>query len=241
MRCSIVIPTYNKSYALKRVLESIRKQKPPFEYEIVVVNDGSTDDTEKVCEFYSTEYAYVDRPYVCGPAKAKNVGYRMARGDIIFCLNDDIMLMTEDAIERMCDLPPKTYFAAWTYGLDQDGNLTQADMAEQEAALAFRAPFFFMTTVLRRHVYGIGGCEEQFTMLNYEDAFMKDCLVYGRGLEPVWRQEVVGHHIWHDRPAEHWSGARHDEARRLYLDLLDKAMRANRWVASGGPWPYGEN
>jgi glycosyltransferase involved in cell wall biosynthesis len=232
VRCSVVIPTYNKSYALRRTLEAVRSQKPPFDYEIIVVNDGSNDDTEKVCEFYSTEYAYLDRPYVCGPAASKNVGYKRARGDIVFCLNDDILLLENDAMERLCDLLPRTYNVPYESYEEQDGSIRPRN----EKCL----PLFFATAVARKHLFGVGGCDERFTMLNFEDTYLKDCLVHGRGVHPVWREDIEVRHIWHPRGPQ-WEGHSLIEAQDIYYKLRDAAKASSTWVASGGPWPYTES
>jgi len=224
MRCSVVIPTYNKGYALQRVLESVRMQKPGFDYEIIVVDDGSSDDTASICKHYAVEYEYLDRPYICGPAKAKNIGYRRAHGEIILCLNDDVMMTSPDDMRVLCDLPRKAYRAARTRGLSKDGELGEF-MSNQH-------PLFFFTAVPRKHLYAVGGCDERFTMLNYEDAFLKDCLVFGRGLSAGFTEGPVGHHIWHERPDEHWAGARFEQAKLLYSQMVEHAYHTGVWCAS---------
>ena len=51
MRFSIIIPTYNRSSLIKEVIDSACNQSFR-DYEIIVVNDGSTDDTESALAFF---------------------------------------------------------------------------------------------------------------------------------------------------------------------------------------------
>jgi glycosyltransferase involved in cell wall biosynthesis len=92
-RVSVVIPTYNCAARLVRALQSIAAQSYPREHiEIVVIDDGSSDDTaECVAEFAAN--ARVDTRYVrqqnAGPAAARNHGLRLARGEAIAFLDAD--------------------------------------------------------------------------------------------------------------------------------------------------------
>ena len=54
-QCSIVLSTRNKAMELNLSLASIRKQSPPFAYELIVVDDGSRDSTKDVCRYYDTD------------------------------------------------------------------------------------------------------------------------------------------------------------------------------------------
>jgi glycosyltransferase involved in cell wall biosynthesis len=92
-RVSVVIPTYNCAARLVRALQSIAAQTYPREHiEIVVVDDGSSDDTaERVAEFAANapgETRYV-RQQNAGPAAARNHGLRLARGEAIAFLDAD--------------------------------------------------------------------------------------------------------------------------------------------------------
>lgn len=91
---TVVIPTYNRSAALMDALEPIVNQTVNFaDYEVIIVDDGSADDTrEKVFGFIRAHPKSIIR-YVRkqngGPASARNFGLKEARGDIIFFTDDD--------------------------------------------------------------------------------------------------------------------------------------------------------
>jgi glycosyltransferase involved in cell wall biosynthesis len=88
---SIIIPTFNRGWILRDALESIFAQGMP-EVEVIVVDDGSTDDTKAVVGAYGScvQYVYQENR---GPAAAKNEGIRRARGRYMaFLDSDDVWL-----------------------------------------------------------------------------------------------------------------------------------------------------
>jgi GT2 family glycosyltransferase len=99
-RVSVVVPTYNRAASLSRLLRSLERIVwPAGGLEIVVVIDGSTDDTLSVLA--RSEARWVSQPNR-GRAIARERGRREARGDIIVFLDDDVV-PEPDAIIRMVD------------------------------------------------------------------------------------------------------------------------------------------
>ena len=90
---SVVIPTYNRKDMLKECLESLFNQTYPKErYEIIVVNDGSTDGTEEVLNEYAKKAPCAFKWFTQqnkGPCVARNLGVKNARGEIICFIDDD--------------------------------------------------------------------------------------------------------------------------------------------------------
>ncbi|MEM4260030.1 MAG: glycosyltransferase family A protein [Candidatus Woesearchaeota archaeon] len=88
---SVILCTYNRAEYLKRVLDSIKKQTLPEDmYEIIIIDDGSIDDTKKVIESFINilpiSYFYQKN---AGLASAKNHGIYASNGDILLFLDDD--------------------------------------------------------------------------------------------------------------------------------------------------------
>lgn len=84
---SVVIPAYNASKTIKECLLSVTGQKSNFEFEIIVVDDGSSDSTKNIIEeFPKVRYIYQDNS---GPAKARNTGWKAAVGDYIVFTDSD--------------------------------------------------------------------------------------------------------------------------------------------------------
>jgi glycosyltransferase involved in cell wall biosynthesis len=95
VRISAIIPTLNRCNELRRTLESLRAQTlPPEQYEIIVVDNGSTDDTLSVVSEFADDAAgcaqvrYV-REDRLGLHYARHAGARAARGYILTFIDDD--------------------------------------------------------------------------------------------------------------------------------------------------------
>lgn len=90
---SVVIPTYNRAHVLRRCLTALNRQRyPRHNWEVVVVDDGSSDDTGDVLRNTSLRVRLNwARQENAGPAAARNLGVHMARGRVILFLGDDII------------------------------------------------------------------------------------------------------------------------------------------------------
>jgi glycosyltransferase involved in cell wall biosynthesis len=87
---SIVIPTYERPGTLFRVLDALSAQSDPPPFEVIVVDDGSRDETPDRLRAYRPGYTF--RAFTQengGPASARNRGIREARGAFILFLGDD--------------------------------------------------------------------------------------------------------------------------------------------------------
>ena len=98
---SVVIPSFNRGALIGETIESILAQTHP-PAEVVVVDDGSTDDTASIVGRYggAVRYHRIDN---LGPSAARNVGVSISTGSwIAFCDSDDLWRPTK--LERQCDL-----------------------------------------------------------------------------------------------------------------------------------------
>jgi len=96
-----VIPTYNRARTLPRSIGSVLTQTYP-RVELIVVDDGSTDDTSSVLERYAGRLRVV-RQANAGPSAARNSGLRESAGDIVAFLDSDDEWVPEK-IERQVQL-----------------------------------------------------------------------------------------------------------------------------------------
>jgi len=96
---SAVIPTYNRASVIVEALESALDQTRPAN-EIIVVDDGSTDETKSVVARYGAKVRYI-RQENGGPSAARNRGIQEASSDFIALLDSDD-LWVRDRLERQC-------------------------------------------------------------------------------------------------------------------------------------------
>lgn len=92
MKLSIVIPLYNKEKYIERCIKSVLSQDlRPNEYEIIIVNDGSTDSSSLICQNYTERYSniYFFNQENAGPSAARNRGLEATKGDYVYFLDAD--------------------------------------------------------------------------------------------------------------------------------------------------------
>lgn len=92
MKVSFVIATYNRAHDLERCLDSILLQQN-CELEIIVVDDASSDGTCALLkEKYGGRIHLIERNVNCGSIRNRNHGAQLAKGDVLFLIDDDTEL-----------------------------------------------------------------------------------------------------------------------------------------------------
>jgi glycosyltransferase involved in cell wall biosynthesis len=99
---SVVIPTYNRQPILEKCLRALEVQElsassPVNEYEIVLVDDGSTDGTLEWLLAHKEEFPHVrwfEQDHA-GPAAARNLGVEKAQGDTIIFIDSDLVVLPD--------------------------------------------------------------------------------------------------------------------------------------------------
>src|SRR5262249_16760229 len=100
MKLSIVIPTYNAHEWIQGCIDSITLHPPSSDYEILVVDDQSTDDTVAIVRGTFPEVRLFANAKNVGFGKTVNVGLRASHGEYILVLNNDTW-MHEGALDAM--------------------------------------------------------------------------------------------------------------------------------------------
>jgi glycosyltransferase involved in cell wall biosynthesis len=87
---SVVIPTYNRAaFVVAAVSSALAQRDAPWSYEIVVVDDGSDDQTEQALEPFAEAIRYHRIEHSGVPAVTRNAAIELARGELIAFLDSD--------------------------------------------------------------------------------------------------------------------------------------------------------
>lgn len=149
---SIIVPTFNGGkYLEKTVASLINLEYPRNLYEIIIVDDGSTDDTFRIAKFlekrYSKVTAYTKKN--AGKASAINFGIKKAKGEIIAALDDD-SFVTPSALIKMIGFFSDHEVMSVTPSLaiyNPKGFLRKVQQAEYLFSIFLRKVFAFMNMI----------------------------------------------------------------------------------------------
>lgn len=125
-KVSIIIPSWNASHYLGQCLESALNQKTNISHEVVLVDDGSTDDTQAVLKsIKSPLFRFYLRPHL-GQAATKNFAIRKTKGEIVIILDADDYL-SADAVGQVSVYFDKNIGVYYAYsehfGVDINGQI----------------------------------------------------------------------------------------------------------------------
>lgn len=115
---SVIIPCYNHGLALSICLDSLVKQSFK-DLEIIIVNDGSSDDTEKIVDDYikssggDCKIKYLKTEHHGAPA-ARNAGASRAHGEYLLFADADL-IFAKDALQKMLDALRDNQSASYAY------------------------------------------------------------------------------------------------------------------------------
>lgn len=90
---SVIVPVFNRPGEVQELLESIQNQSFKGKFEVVIVEDGSTEPAEDVVKSYQDKFniLYLSKPNT-GPGDSRNYGMRKANGNYFILLDSDCML-----------------------------------------------------------------------------------------------------------------------------------------------------
>jgi GT2 family glycosyltransferase len=185
---SILITAFQRPALLNWGLYSLTKQSIPFEFETIVINDGIPDYSERICQRYQNllniKYLFTGKRNLGGqmqwrvPGFAFNIGARRATGDILILGCAEIFHLNATVVKLAGPLADNPKLLAIPEGKDdQDGSFLELitnqgghyDPGRFGAypELCTLLPFFM--AVSRREFFAIGGYDEDFTGIAYDD------------------------------------------------------------------------
>ena len=205
---SVVMAARDKGYCLNAVLGSIDRQ--PVVGEIIVVDDGSRDDTPDICKsFDRVNYIQLDDEGYRNPAFARNVGFSRVNYDKVVIQSADVEHLTENAIELLA-LPIQSSEFHIATVVDSETGIVLTGLENQR-------PFFFLGALDTWNLWSVGGDSEDFVEPGFDDDWFGNCLVHGLGLRPVFRGEVKALHHSHSRSTTDYA-----KSEKVYRRKLDQ-------------------
>ena len=183
-KVSIIIPTYNRAHPLKRAIQSVLNQTYQ-DFEVIVVDDGSTDNTEAVVKNLNDERVrYKRHKKKKGVSATRNTGIASARGEYIaFQDSDDIWL--PEKLERQMKLfthaPSRVgvvYTAFWLIRKDRRNYIPLPKVSKREGDIHkellngnFITP---QSAVIRKECFEVSGLfDEKLPSLNDWDLWIR--------------------------------------------------------------------
>jgi len=188
---SIIIPVYNQAKQLKRCLESIKAQTLDT-YEIVVVNDGSTDHTDKIARKYKQEMG-ISMEYISQPNRGSNVarnrGFARTSGEFVLFCDADIYLR-EDMLQVMRDtLKNASSDTGYVYSSFTFGSKT-FKLEEFDAEKLKQMPYIHSTSLIKREALPEKPWDENIGRLQDWDLWLT---LLENGVYGQWIDQILFH------------------------------------------------
>jgi len=206
MEISVLIPTYNNRPVLTRTLEALAAQTlPPDQYEVIIVDDGSTDGTaEMIGQFRGSLLIQYLAQANRGRAAARNLGARAARGRILVFLDSDFWAAPPLLAEHHKHYPPDARgIGIQGASRTHPGALVTPFMRAREVYIAVppgppgRLSLFRVSTrnlsLLKSEFIAAGGFDEEFGGYGWEDIELAWRL-RARGVRFSYEPRAVGDH-----------------------------------------------
>jgi glycosyltransferase involved in cell wall biosynthesis len=190
---SIIIPVFNQADKLRCCLESILIQTFG-RYEIIIVNDGSTDESGEVAKEYRTKFglAGIDCKIIeqenKGAPNARNHGFQAAKGDyVLFC--DADVILERSCLWEMVNALQRNPQASFSYSSFYWGKKI-FKLQPFDAKKLKQMPYIHTTSLIKYKDFPITGWDEGLKRLQDWDLWL--CFV-GQGSVGVWIDKPLIH------------------------------------------------
>ena len=223
---SVVIPTYKQPAQLLKCLDALGRQRlPRSQFEVIIVDEGDSPETETAVQLFSKQIArnggplevrYLSQANRKGPAAARNRGWRAARGGIIAFTDEDCLPEPEWLSSA---LPCFQRGAQVMSGQLRVYLPNQPTPLDRTATLLKKADFMSANCLCRKSTLErVGGFEEAFNTAWHEDSDLQFKFIQA-GIPISKCPEAVV--IYHVQPCP-WYGLLRDERNNSYDALLYK-------------------
>jgi len=244
LNVSIVITTFNRAPLLRKTLNSFVGQSYK-DFEVVVVDDGTDQQTPQVCKEnwpFSLRYYRVIRPYVGknrSPGPVINFAVRQAIGDVVILQNAECMHVGNVISRLVEEVTPQNVVLAQTHHLSPTGVdlgvLRSHDIEREGQAL------FFCGAIYVDWFYDLRGMDEDFVYPTCEDNDFSHRLK-AAGAKFVYLHDAVVHHQWHPTAGGMLLNETNQSLKLLKIKTSEMNAGRLSWCRNQGrPWgnlPY---
>jgi GT2 family glycosyltransferase len=196
IEASVIVPTYNQAGSIGSCLASLVRQTLPADrYEILVIDDGSTDGTASIVAGFAAPVRAVRLPHNRGRSVARNAGLREAHADLVVFIDSDVVVR-EDFLEWHL----RTHRACGPGVLSRGPVVsveTLADVSRQRVPRLAASPAYLDTAnaaLERSAVIKAGMFDEAFPGYGWEDFELGFRLRAG-GIRRVFCRQAAAFHL----------------------------------------------
>ncbi|HET7101593.1 MAG TPA: polysaccharide deacetylase family protein [Terriglobia bacterium] len=261
VKCSVIIPTRQRSAVLRQTLESLDRQTEK-DFEVIVVVDGEDAETRSLAEACKAAFPlrWIFVPEHKGQASARNIGAAAAESDILIFLDDDTRPVPEwihhhlkhhgtyigpgemGVLGKVVDRPAKPPGSRTEQYLCETRNpgLAHFESCLKHQSIEFGkvAAFGLNTSISRRTFLALGGFDEKLTSLDEDTDF--GARLYNSGAVFKFEPDaVVYHHDTKDAVAQHYAilrcAGRLDLYRRREKKHCNARLQLLAQMHCGGP------
>lgn len=222
MKISVIIPVYNGEKYILEALDSVFNQTYPA-YEIIVVDDGSTDSTADLLKFYADKIHYVYQQNA-GVSSARNTGIKLASGDYIaFLDHDDLFMLNklEDSLKLFNQDPMLDYIVSmWKCKFETSESDDYFNHAKD-----FHQGILLGAHLFRRQVFAIVGLFNEELHFAEDSDFLLRCV--NAGLKCINSNDVVLYYRRHATNSTKSPNFQSDN-RKCTLQFLRDSILARR-------------
>jgi glycosyltransferase involved in cell wall biosynthesis len=213
-RVSVIVPTFERTELLRSCILSFDSQEDPPGFDVVVVDDGSGDDTPAVLAELAADRPWLQwasQPANRGPAAARNRAVSLAQGELLLFVDDDIvaspsLLRHHDQLHKQAgddqlailgrvDWHPSLEITPFMRWLDRSGLQFAYDTWLREGPVEAPASAFYTAnlSMSRQLILDAGGFDERFPYPAYEDLELAQRLTT-QGLRMHYRPAALAYH-----------------------------------------------
>jgi glycosyltransferase involved in cell wall biosynthesis len=241
-RVSVVIPVWNGAATVGEAIQSVLDQRWR-DFEVIVVNDGSTDATARVLESYGDQIKVIEQEN-SGPAAARNAGVRASSGEYLAFLDADdkwlpeMLSRTVPILDRdpACVLVYCNLVLADSNARELEGSLIGNDLAHapsMEDMLARMWPIMPSGALMRRSAFErCGGFCEEFKAASYEDAHLWYLLREQGPFHYLPERLAVWRFSAFPKPLK--KGGRDTESIKIFARLISERYGVDPWPVIKG-------